>query len=101
MSEFRNATNDFKTTWEKEVAFEEMEERNEIPVARNQISKTNQTNSENIETQSGDQFYSVEKDEFGAENIVNNLSKEESIVPLSSKEESAANESKPEKRDWL
>lgn len=49
MADFRNATNEFKSTWQKEVALEE-EEKNAftLPDIENQISGSEKTTNENI-----------------------------------------------------
>lgn len=49
MAEFRNATHEFKSTWEKEVAFEEEEKPDEnklIYSTENTISRTDEPESE-------------------------------------------------------
>ncbi len=59
MSEFRNATNEFKSTWEKEVSFEESEEKS-IAIAPltndNQISRVYSSNQTQSSMQSEEQF---------------------------------------------
>ena len=102
MAEFRNATNEFKSTWQKEVAFEEEKEQGK--------NTSLLTDTVAVNSIAQPQLASVSGDSNLAEPKVRQLSEEEA-KRLFQKKDETAEESQPEtkveppqtqtKKDWL
>ena len=104
LAQFKNATNEFKSTWEKEVEFDEVEKVNEnlvVPTPENTIS-----NKSTVE-----EFSSLmtqlktppkpEIKELSSEDTARIFQNKENQVEDSQVKETATEISKSTKRDWL
>lgn len=100
MAEFKNATNEFKSTWEREVAFEDEEVKKEKQV--NFLTDTVAVNS------ASSQFAPISANENLVQPEVRQLSEEEARKILDAKNHTAESpqpeaetRSAQSKKDWL
>ena len=104
MSEFKNATNEFKSTWEKEIAFEESDDKTAIntkPGIENQISMTSSLNQSDSQSQSEIQYPAPTIKELSASDIAEKFQGEDRIQQNSATKERPAEEKTSNKRNWL
>lgn len=104
MAEFRNATNEFKTTWEKEVAFAEEEEKNTISRSsnnENHLPKTPEENSTVLETADNSQISPPIIKELSANDIAEKFNGDDITKQNTQKDEYTPESKISEKRDWL
>lgn len=100
MAEFRNATSEFKSTWEKEVSFEENGEKIITPpIAENQISRIASPNQPETLSQSEDRFPQPAIRELSASDTAEKFHNENNIKQPAN--EAVAEKAIPDKRDWL
>lgn len=104
MAEFRSATNDFKATWEKEVAFAEEEEKNTVSRnlnTENYVSRVVEENPTIREISASTQFSPPLIKELSAEDINEKFHSENVTNQNAPKVETVAENKTSEKRDWL
>lgn len=96
MAEFRKATSDFRSTWEKEVDFDSPNEHKPEPLVsarENSIAKTN--DSENLEV-IAPQIKNLDDTDF-----VKNLKEINSEKKSNNNSETKVEQNQSGKRDWL
>lgn len=103
MAEFRNATNEFKSTWEKEVAFETEEKKVvTLPDSENQIAREPEIISTNeIQTESETSFPTPTIKELSASDIAEKFHNKDIPEQTSKIEERNIEKTVSNKRDWL
>ena len=105
MAEFRNATSEFKSTWEKEVSFEENEENEEKSVAPltngNQISRDYSSNQNQSAARDEEQFPKPSIKELSAADIAEKFDGDNNLEKNSEIKEKALENGTSDKRDWL
>jgi sec-independent protein translocase protein TatA len=101
MAEFRNATNEFKTTWEREVAFEDEKTPDIEPYSPKEIAENNKNSD------SGDFVNNLDKNEL-PEPEVRELTSEDIAQNFQikaekdlEKQESKLETKQSQKTDWL
>ena len=103
MSEFRNATHEFKSTWEKEVAFESEVKTetkvNSLPKNPTAIENTINTNPSQASNES--HIIVPQVKELTPEEIAQNFQKKEIAIQEIRAEENKTEKSALDKRDWL
>jgi sec-independent protein translocase protein TatA len=102
MAEFRNATNEFKTTWEKEVAFEdEIIPGVRTPILKEESETENTISRNNLELQDNNQFQPPQIKELTSEEIIQNFQNKETTTEEAQLQESKSEPTTSNKRDWL
>lgn len=105
MAEFRNATNEFKSTWEKEVAFEENEDKSSINKnslqPENPVLTGNYPNQTNSRSENENSPPAPEIKELSASDVAKNFNNEQTVKQNSSTEANEIKEVIPNKRNWL
>ena len=103
IAEFKNATSEFKSTWEKEIAFEEdvKTEKREVSIIDNQVTIENSiSRTTTLELTNENIFAPPKVKELSEEEIAqtfqNQSKTEKAILPKENSEKTAS-----EKRDWL
>lgn len=101
MAEFKNATNEFKATWEKEANFEEIE-KNITPSSESQNVIFNADNSNSLNSQPKEEsaFPNPTIRELSASDIAEKFHNEDRIIPAP-KIENVVEKSNSSKQDWL
>ncbi|MGI8468770.1 MAG: Sec-independent protein translocase subunit TatA/TatB [Pyrinomonadaceae bacterium] len=102
MADFRNATNEFKSTWEKEIAFEEREIAvSPNPNTANQSSETTIPNQNSIQSPVENEFSKPVVRELSASDIAEKFPDKNSIEQSKPEKQKAAEKTTSDKRDWL
>lgn len=103
IGEFKSATNDFKSTWEKEVAFEDDLKQNSKPPV-NWEYQTIKGGSENDEAVSREpnesKLPAPQIKELTSENVTRNFQNENTSTE-ETQQSAESNAKIPDKRDWL
>jgi Tat protein translocase TatB subunit len=103
MSEFRNATSEFKTTWEKEVAFED----ENITVANTGAQRKNPIMIENsiagnaVQTPPENSLSAPQVRQLSPADIARNFQNRNVVGQQNQAEEIYVEKATPDKRDWL
>ena len=102
MAEFKNATNEFKSTWEKEVSFVENEINSAVSSSTGeQVSKTEILNQINSSSTDENQFAKPTVKELTASDIAKNFSDKEQLKENSETNEKVDKKIMADKRHWL
>ena len=103
MAEFRSATNEFKSTWEKEVAFEDDEKKAfTLPDAGNQIARnTNENIADDSVVDNASVFASPTIKELSASEIAEKFHNGNGTAQPPAVEEKNIEKAASDKRDWL
>lgn len=95
MSDFRNTTNEFKATWQKEVDFEEEKTLLSDPVPEQPVARVNSI----LDAENKKEIIAPEIKEIDAENFNKNIVNEETQDPKPEAKEGKIDLS--DKQDWL
>ena len=104
MAQFKNATNEFKSTWEKEVAFEEEDKTTKkitTPAPENSIYRENQTEELSSASPIVTTLPRPEVKELSSEEIARIFPNKENQNQTSPIKETATETTASAKRDWL
>lgn len=103
MAEFKNATNEFKSTWEKEANFDVETEKKVValPETENQIAKVTDTNEMTSLTKNDDLFPTPTIKELSAEDIAARFPSAAQHAQDSKPAEKIVEKVVPGKQDWL
>lgn len=104
MAEFRNATNEFKTTWEKEVSFEATENTPEIKtIKRTENLSTNEDSTAEIQPQieTENPYPKPLIKQLDTEEINKNFQNAKEISENTASVENQNKNTNTDKRDWL
>ena len=102
MAEFKNATNEFKSTWEKEVSFEDNEVNPQISVStENNVSRTEALNKINSPLPDEEEFSKPIVTELSTEDVARRFPDREKLIQNPIKVEKIREKAIPDKRDWL
>lgn len=97
MADFRNTTNDFKSTWEKEVNFEEEEKLLKTgELEANPVARVTTLNGDENDTVAAPTIKAMDKESF--DNIV---AKEAGVSDETDVEEKPEKDDLSDKRNWL
>ncbi|MGI8556507.1 MAG: Sec-independent protein translocase subunit TatA/TatB [Pyrinomonadaceae bacterium] len=104
MAEFKNAGNEFKTTWEKEISFEENENRKSINPnsnTENQISKVETENKNSAQSQTEKEFSAPVVKELSVSDIAEKFPEVNKVKDSEPEKEIITAKTTSDKRDWL
>jgi Tat protein translocase TatB subunit len=104
MAEFKSATNDFKSTWEKEVAFEEHEKKAfTLPDIEHEISTTEKTIAVKVAPAESENslFPAPTIKELSASDIAERFHGKDKVIDVPKIEKKTVETTTSEKRDWL
>lgn len=103
MSEFRNATNEFKSTWEKEVAFEDEGNLSTraISAPENSIGSENSVAKNSAQPLTENQFPAPQVRELTPEEFPESFQMKEDAALENYSEENKIEKPIKDKRDWL
>lgn len=101
MAEFRNATSEFKTTWEREVAFEDEVKPDTTPYTTKEISSSNENydNSDDLNDLDKNELPEPEIKELTSEDIAQNFQIKTEKAP--EQKENKLEIKQSQKQDWL
>ncbi len=102
MAEFKNVTNEFKSTWEKEVAFEEeiVKEKKVTSLPGNQNAVENSINQNEINPVIEPQIAAPQIKELSATDIAQNF-RDQMPPEIEALPKANPNNSTGDKREWL
>ena len=102
MTEFRNATNEFKTTWEREVNFHENNlEEGSNSIIDNPVTAEETVAKSSSETHTETKLPVPEIKELSAEDFEKNFTEKKALVEESQASRIEAEKATTDKRDWL
>ncbi len=103
MSEFRNATSEFKTTWEKEVAFEDenITATNTGAQRKNPIMIENSIAGNAVQTPPENSLSAPQVRQLSPADIARNFQNRNVVGQQNQAEEIYVEKATPDKRDWL
>ncbi len=103
MSEFRNATSEFKSTWEKEVSFEDenMMATNANSLLKNPVAVENSIGKSSGLSSMKGSVSAPQVRELSAADIAQNFQNKDIPRQANQTEEINVEKATPDKRDWL
>lgn len=102
MAEFRNATNEFKSTWEKEANFEEpIKKISPLPETQNAIARVNDSNDLSSQTNDEVSFPSPTIRELSASDIAERFPDADKHNLITKAQKKIAEKTTSAKQDWL
>lgn len=102
MAEFRNATNEFKSTWEREVDFQENNlEDQSSSIIENPVAVEDTVSKSAVQLQTEPKLPTPEVKEISAEDFEKNFANKKSLIEKAPTQSVKPEKTTADKRDWL